>query len=167
MPVKKSLQNQVHFIQKNSSFRSVVYSINLNMPRGEHHRSDRDRDRDYRDRRERADETGSQEILDEGIIQVQVIPQDDNWGETATSITETATSIVTLSETDLSDIVKERRRISCGSFGRHVKLIPQAVLCGSWMTNSNSSSYLKLFTCAFLNGILSLLRQPRGKQMVH
>lgn len=99
------------------------------MPRGEHHRSDRDRDHDYRDRRERAEETGSQEILDEGIIQVQVIPQDDNWGETATSITETATSIVTLSETDLSDIVKERRRISCGSFGRHVKLIPQAVLC--------------------------------------
>ena len=100
------------------------------MPRGEHHKSDRDRDHiNHRDRRDRAEETGSQEILDEGIIQVQVIPQDDNWGETATSITETATSIVTLSETDLSDAVKERRRISCGTFGRHVKLIPQAILC--------------------------------------
>lgn len=99
------------------------------MPRGEHHRSDRDRDHNHRDRRDRGEETGSQEILDEGIIQVQVIPQDDNWGETATSITETATSIVTLSETDLSDVVKERRRISCGTFGRHVKLIPQAILC--------------------------------------
>lgn len=99
------------------------------MPRGEHHRSDRDRDHNHRDRRVRAEETGSQEILDEGIIQVQVIPQDDNWGETATSITETATSIVTLSETDLSDVVKERRRFSCGAFGRHVKLVPQAFLC--------------------------------------
>lgn len=98
------------------------------MPRGEHHRSDRDRDHNHRDRRDRDEETGSQEILDEGIIQVQVIPQDDNWGETATSITETATSIVTLSETDLSDVVKERRRISCGTFGRHVKLVPQAFL---------------------------------------
>ncbi len=29
---------------------------------------------------------------EEGIIEVQVIPQDDNWGETATTITETATS---------------------------------------------------------------------------
>ena len=98
------------------------------MPRGEHHRSDH-RDHNHRDRRDRAEDTGSQEILDEGIIQVQVIPQDDNWGETATSITETATSIVTLSETDLSDVAKERRRISCGTFGRHVKLIPQAILC--------------------------------------
>ena len=97
------------------------------------HRSDRghrDRDHDHRDRRERerlADETGSQEILDEGIIQVQVIPQDDNWGETATSITETATSIVTLSETSLSDVGKERQRFSC-DFLRHVKLVPAAIL---------------------------------------
>lgn len=30
--------------------------------------------------------------LDDGVIEVQVIPQDDNWGETATTITETATS---------------------------------------------------------------------------
>ena len=95
------------------------------------HRSDRGhRDHDHRDRkeeRERLDETGSQEILDEGIIQVQVIPQDDNWGETATSITETATSIVTLSETSLSDVGKERSRFPC-NFGRHVKLVPAAIL---------------------------------------
>lgn len=95
------------------------------------HRSDRghrDRDHDHRRERERlADETGSQEILDEGIIQVQVIPQDDNWGETATSITETATSIVTLSETSLSDVGKERQRFSC-DFLRHVKLVPAAIL---------------------------------------
>lgn len=95
------------------------------------HRPDRGhRDHDHRDKRERerlADETGSQEILDEGIIQVQVIPQDDNWGETATSITETATSIVTLSETSLSDVAKERRRMSC-NFGRHLKLVPAAIL---------------------------------------
>lgn len=93
-------------------------------------RGHRDRDHDQRDRRERAplaDETGSQEILDEGIIQVQVIPQDDNWGETATSITETATSIVTLSETSLSDVGKERSRLSC-NFLRHVKLVPAAIL---------------------------------------
>ena len=31
---------------------------------------------------------------DDGIIEVQVIPQDDNWGEVATTLTETtATSI--------------------------------------------------------------------------
>ncbi|KAJ7333138.1 Vang-like protein 1 [Desmophyllum pertusum] len=96
------------------------------MPRGEHNRSDRDRDHERRQLR--AEETGSQEILDEGIIQVQVIPQDDNWGETATSITETATSIVTLSETDLSDVVKERRRFSCVNFSRHVKIVPEAFL---------------------------------------
>ena len=39
-------------------------------------------------------------MLDDGVIEVQVIPQDDNWGETATTITETATSIVT----DLEDL---------------------------------------------------------------
>ena len=43
----------------------------------------------------------------------------------------------------------------------------RVVLFGSWMKNYNSSSYLKFFTCAFLNGILSSLRQPRGKQTVH
>ena len=32
------------------------------------------------------------EDVDDGVIEVQVIPQDDNWGETATTITETATS---------------------------------------------------------------------------
>ena len=98
------------------------------MPRGEHHRNEshRDRDHDHRDRRERLENTGSQE-LDEGIIQVQVIPQDDNWGETATSITETATSIVTLSEADLSDVGKERRRISF-NFGRHLKVLPPVIL---------------------------------------
>lgn len=97
------------------------------------HRSDRghrDRDHDHNDKRERqrlADDTGSQEILDEGIIQVQVIPQDDNWGETATSITETATSIVTLSETSLSEVGKDKRSFSC-SFLRHIKLVPAAIL---------------------------------------
>lgn len=94
------------------------------------HRSERGhRDHDQKRERERLnrEETGSQEILDEGIIQVQVIPQDDNWGETATSITETATSIVTLSETSLSDVGKERRRMSC-NFGRHLKLVPAAIL---------------------------------------
>lgn len=98
------------------------------------HRSDRahrDQDHSHRDKREREkltrEESGSQEILDEGIIQVQVIPQDDNWGETATSITETATSIVTLSETSLSDVGKESRRMPC-NFGRHFKLVPAAIL---------------------------------------
>lgn len=51
------------------------------------------------------------EELDEGVIEVQVIPQDDNWGETATTITETtATSVISgISETNLSDIGKDFR----------------------------------------------------------
>lgn len=56
------------------------------------------------------DKSGGEE-LDEGVIEVQVIPQDDNWGETATTITETtATSVISgISETNLSDIGKEFR----------------------------------------------------------
>lgn len=39
--------------------------------------------------------------MDDGVIEVQVIPQDDNWGDAATTITETtATSICT----DLEDL---------------------------------------------------------------
>ena len=96
------------------------------MPRGDREsrdllknrqRYDRERDRE----RDREMNTGSQE-LDEGVIEVQVIPQDDNWGETATSITETATSIVTLSEEDLSETGKVRRRFSF-PLSRYCKLV--------------------------------------------
>jgi len=31
--------------------------------------------------------------LDDGVIEVQVIPQDDNWGETATTITGISANI--------------------------------------------------------------------------
>ena len=94
------------------------------MPRGDresrdllrsHQRYERDRERD------REMNTGSQE-LDEGVIEVQVIPQDDNWGETATSITETATSIVTLSEEDLSETGKVKGRFSF-PFKRYCKIV--------------------------------------------
>lgn len=44
---------------------------------------------------------------DDGVIEVQVIPQDDNWGETATTITETATSIC--SELDLLEDAFDER----------------------------------------------------------
>ena len=32
---------------------------------------------------------------DDGVIEVQVIPQDDNWGETATTITGKQSKIIT------------------------------------------------------------------------
>ncbi|EDO38357.1 predicted protein, partial [Nematostella vectensis] len=53
--------------------------------------------------------------------------QDDNWGETATTITETATSIVTLSEGDLSEIGDEKKGLAFGVC-RHFKLIPAAII---------------------------------------
>lgn len=60
------------------------------------------------------------EELDEGVIEVQVIPQDDNWGETATTITETTgTSVISgASETNLSDIGKDFRACRF-NFRRH------------------------------------------------
>ncbi|KXJ25688.1 vang-like protein 2 [Exaiptasia diaphana] len=81
-------------------------------------------DRDHYTSNHRSDrhETNGSQELDEGVIEVQVIPQDDDWGETATTITETATSIVTLSEGDISEVGKEKRRFDC----RHLKLIPLA-----------------------------------------
>lgn len=84
-------------------------------------------DRDHYTSNHRSDrhETNGSQELDEGVIEVQVIPQDDDWGETATTITETATSIVTLSEEDISEVGKEKRRcLAC----RHLKLVPLAIL---------------------------------------
>lgn len=103
----------------------VVKFVSINaMPRTDHRRGDRDL-RDYREVRHERNDTGSQE-LDEGVIEVQVIPQDDNWGETATSVT-TATSVVTLSDEDLSDVGKERTGFSV-EFCRHAKVLPPAAL---------------------------------------
>lgn len=65
------------------------------------------------------DKSGGEE-LDEGVIEVQVIPQDDDWGDTATTITETTgTSVISgVSETNLSDIGKDFRACRF-NFRRH------------------------------------------------
>lgn len=97
------------------------------MPR-DHYRKAPDRDHYSQNHKDRRDhETNGSQELDEGVIEVQVIPQDDNWGETATTITETATSIVTLSEEDLSDVGKDKKRFSFASC-LNIKLIPAAIL---------------------------------------
>nr|XP_047129313.1 vang-like protein 2-B isoform X1 [Hydra vulgaris] len=64
--------------------------------------------------------------LDDGVIEVQVIPQDDNWGETNT-ITETATSVCTdLEDVDMGlfdDDDVEHRNFSCLNFKQTLSII--------------------------------------------
>lgn len=67
--------------------------------------------------------------FDDGVIEVQVIPQDDNWGETATTITETATSIYSdLDETDPFGEELEKQRFQCPSSKQAFSVLLQVVL---------------------------------------
>jgi len=67
--------------------------------------------------------------FDDGVIEVQVIPQDDNWGETCT-ITETATSVCTDFE-DLDDPFGDeptKKSFSCPSSKQVISLLLSSIL---------------------------------------
>lgn len=66
---------------------------------------------------------------DDGVIEVQVIPQDDNWGETAT-ITETATSVYSDLDQDL-DVFgdeTEKQSYTCPSSKQAIGIILSCIL---------------------------------------
>ncbi|XP_066933060.1 vang-like protein 1 [Clytia hemisphaerica] len=67
--------------------------------------------------------------FDDGVIEVQVIPQDDNWGETATTITETATSVYSdLDDTDPFGEEIEKHRFQCPNSKQALNILLSVIL---------------------------------------